>query len=114
MGGSHNCLVVQVTDNELDIHPFVPFNWLFLPEIYGLEYRVPLGNIISANTKKKLFRQGVEIEFKASDRKIENVFLLLKKPEDFLLAIGQPKRKEGKQFIHRGGVITAKPIEPGA
>src|SRR4051812_44858313 len=36
LGGANRCLVVQVTDRELDIHPRPPLNWFFLPEIYGL------------------------------------------------------------------------------
>ncbi len=113
-GGAHNCLVVQVTDNELDIHPFVPFNWLFLPEIYGLEYRVPLANIVSSKIIKKLFGRKVEIEFRTSEGRIEGVSLWLKNPEDFFATIGHSLGKDGQQFIKRGGVITAKPIGPGA
>ena len=50
LGGARGVLVVQVTADELDIHPFPPFNWFFLPEIYALEYRVPWSSVGAAAT----------------------------------------------------------------
>lgn len=106
--------MVQVTEYELDIHPFPPFNLLFLPEIYGLEHRVSLKDIMSAKIAKKLFWRKVELEFKTSEGKVEGVSLWLKNPEEFLDAIGYSLGKDDQQFIKRSGVITAKPIGPGA
>ena len=75
IGGARNCLVVQVTENELDIHPFVPFNWFFLPEIYGLEHRMPLSQIVSVKIVKKIFWRKVEAEFRTRDGGNEGVSL---------------------------------------
>jgi hypothetical protein len=105
--------VVQVTENELDIHPFVPFNWFFLPEIYGLEHKVPLSQIYSAQIVKKFFWRKVEIDFRTRDGGNESVTLMLKKPEDFLAAIGFSEGPYGQQFIKKDGVVTAKQIDPG-
>ena len=89
LGGANRCLVVQVTERELDIHPYPPFNWFFLPEIYGLEFRVPLTDIRSAQLRKRIIRQYVEVSFR-TDRGDETVSLLLSRAEDFLRALGVP------------------------
>jgi hypothetical protein len=80
---------VQVTDDELDIHPFPPFNWLFLPEIYGLEYRVPLTSVRSADLRKGLFGKTVDVVMTTAERGDEKVTLYLAYPEDFLTALGE-------------------------
>jgi len=102
LGGVNGCLVVQVTDTELDIHPFVPFNWLFIPEILGIEHRVPLKDVASVkaiaadreftNTVFRKFfkRRGVEVEFVPGEGAREKVSLWLKHPEGFLAALGVP------------------------
>ena len=114
LGGANGCLVVQITDSELDIHPFVPFNWFFLPEIYGLEYRISLEHVLSVKIIKKFLRKRVEVEFTTKGGIPEKISLLLKHPEDFLAAIDPLPGPEDQQSIKRGSVITAKPIHPGA
>lgn len=42
LGGANRCLVVAVSDQRLIIRPRFPFNLMFMPEVYGLEYEVPL------------------------------------------------------------------------
>jgi hypothetical protein len=74
---------VQLTDQELDIHPFVPFNWFFLPEIYNLEFRVPIHHIVSVERKKKFFAECIDIEFTTSDGR-NKVSLWLRHPESFV------------------------------
>ena len=37
-GNARNCLVVAVSAGRLIVRPFFPFNLLFLPEVYGLEF----------------------------------------------------------------------------
>ncbi len=114
LGRAHNCIVVEVTDNELYIHPHVPFNWFFLPEVYGLEYKVTLNNIILAKVVKKWLGRRVELEFRTSGGRVEKVTLSLSEPDDFVAAVGHLESKDGQQFVKRSGVITSKPIEPGA
>ena len=84
LGGARSCLVVQLTDQELDIHPFVPFNWLFLPEIYDLEFRVPIRNVLSVELKNKFFAECIDIEFTTSEGSRKKVSLWLRHPENFL------------------------------
>jgi hypothetical protein len=102
LGGANGFLVVQVTDDVLDIHPFVPFNWLFLPEILGIEHRVPLSGVASARPvpverafthtvfRKFVKRRGVEVELVSGEGAREKVSLWLKEPEGFLSALGMP------------------------
>ncbi len=102
LGGANGCLVVQVSDDVLDIHPFVPFNWLFLPEILGVEHRVPLTGVSSARPvaderapartifRKFVKRRGVEVELVSGEGAREKVSLWLKEPEKFLAALGVP------------------------
>ncbi len=102
LGGANGCLVVQVTAAELDIHPFVPFNWMFFPEILGIEYRVPLKDVVSVETvpveqsfkytilRKFVKRHGVVVEIAAADGAREKVSLWLKRREGFLAALGIP------------------------
>lgn len=102
LGGANGCLVVQVTDDVLDIHPFVPFNWLFLPEVLGIEHRVPLSGVASARPvaserafthtifRKFVKRRGVEMELVTGEGGREKVSLWLKEPERFLAALGVP------------------------
>jgi hypothetical protein len=89
LGGASGCLVVQVTADELDIHPFPPFNWFFLPEIYGLEYRVPLSSVRSAELRKGFFRKAVDVVMTTPARGDEKITLYLAYPEEFLTALGE-------------------------
>ncbi len=114
IGGANGCLVVQVTDNKLDIHPFFPFNLFFLPEIYGLEYEISLINILSARLVKKMFTRSIEVEFRTNDGDNETITLQLKHPEDFLAAIGFSETKTTQLFVSIGDVKKSKPINPGA
>lgn len=56
LGGASGCLVVAVADEHQIIRPFF-FNLFFLPEIYGLEYEVPLHRFREAKLKTSLLRR---------------------------------------------------------
>lgn len=45
IGGARNCLKVYVQGNELVVTPHFPFSLAFLPEIFGLDVRVPVASI---------------------------------------------------------------------
>src|SRR4051812_38961978 len=45
IAGANKCLLVTVTDSELLVRPWFPFNLWFLPEIYDLEHRIPISKI---------------------------------------------------------------------
>jgi hypothetical protein len=83
LGGANNCLVVAITPARLVIRPFFPFNLMFLPETYGLEYDVPLGSVVRVIVDRSLFRRRVRVWFRDGDRECD-VSLFLKQPEEFL------------------------------
>jgi hypothetical protein len=89
LGGAHNCLLVAVTPDSLIIQPRFPFNLMFLPEIYGLEYRIPGLNIRTVEKKGRMFGKGVEIQFIDIDGGEKSVRLYLKKTDEFLAAVGK-------------------------
>jgi hypothetical protein len=89
LGGAHNCLLVAVTPDFLIIQPRFPFNLMFLPEIYGLEYRIPGLNIRTVEKKGRIFGKGVEIQFIDVGGGEKSVRLYLKRTDDFLTAIGK-------------------------
>jgi len=45
IGGARNCLLIYVNNGTLTIRPTFPFNLMFLPEVYGLEIAVPVGDV---------------------------------------------------------------------
>ena len=63
IGGASNCLLVAVTDTELIVAPFFPFNLMFLGQIYGLEFRAPRSSIRSAEKKQGRFSTTILITF---------------------------------------------------
>lgn len=89
LGGARNCLLVAVTPDSLIIQPRLPFNLMFLPEIYGLEYRIPGLNIRAVEKKGRIFGKGVEIQFIDVGGDEKSVRLYLKRTDDFLTAIGK-------------------------
>lgn len=89
LGGAHNCLLVAVTPDALIIQPRFPFNLMFLPEIYGLEYRIPGLNIRTVEKKGRIFGKGVEMQFIDVGGGEKSVRLYLKRTDDFLAAVGK-------------------------
>jgi len=80
---------VAVTPDYLIIQPRFPFNLMFLPEIYGLEYRIPKLNIRTVEKKGRIFGKGVEVQFIHEDGGEKSIRLYLKKTDEFLAAIGK-------------------------
>jgi hypothetical protein len=63
IGGARNCLMVYVQRNELVVTPMFPFTLFFLPEIYGLEVRVPITSITAVERRSGLIHRCVRIAF---------------------------------------------------
>lgn len=63
IGGARNCLMVYVQGNELVVAPKFPFTLFFLPEIYGLDVRVPLASIIAVERASSLIGRCLRITF---------------------------------------------------
>lgn len=79
LGGANNCLMVAVTDRELTVTPFFPFNLMFLPEMWGLEVKVPLSRIRSVEPTRRFFTSAVRVELDDG----RAMALVLREPEAF-------------------------------
>jgi len=86
--GASRCLMVAVTPDSLIVQPRFPFNLMFMPEIYGLEYHIPGLNIRSVEKKGTLFK-GVEVQFIDTNGGEKSVRLYLKKTDEFISALGK-------------------------
>jgi hypothetical protein len=94
LGGARNALVVAVTRDRLVVRPFFPFTLLFLPEIYGLEYEVPLRDVMRAEEKKPLLWTMVHVEFRdPASNEVRKVILRLRDPKAFVAALQLPPRR---------------------
>ena len=88
MGGARNALFVGVSPEFVYVLPQFPFNLLFLPEIYGLEHVIPRGQIRRAVSVSSLLGNEVRVEFNGASGASNELALKLRRPEQFLHAIG--------------------------
>ena len=88
MGGARNALFVGVSPESVYVLPQFPFNLLFLPEIYGLEHVIPRGQIRRAVSVSSLLGNEVRVEFNGASGASNELALKLRRPEQFLHAIG--------------------------
>jgi len=87
-GGARNCLLVTVTDRELLVRPWFPFNLFFLAELYDLEHRIPIAQIASIHERRNwLGHMFLDIEFGSSATGNRLITLDLRRKEDFLEAL---------------------------
>ncbi len=63
IGGARNSLMVYVQGNELVVAPQFPFTLFFLPEIYGLDVRVPVASIIAVERASGWIGRCLRITF---------------------------------------------------
>ena len=89
LGGARNCLVVAVVGDRVVIRPWFPFTLMFLPEIYRLEYDLPVSDVLEARTRESVFRRRVELSIRNSAGESESLTLHLREPETFLAAMGR-------------------------
>lgn len=88
LGGASGCLWIAVTDAELLIGPHFPFNLMFLPELYGLEYRLRGDQILSVEPNPSLLSsKRVLLTFRNADGTEEAVQLHLMDVEGFRAAV---------------------------
>jgi hypothetical protein len=80
LGGAHNCLVVAVARGRLIVRPWFPFTLMFLPELYGLEYDVPIENILGVRVYRAFFRSALDVEFRDDFGQTQSVSLYLRDP----------------------------------
>jgi hypothetical protein len=86
IGGAKNVICVQVSKSELSIQPHFPFTLLFLPEVYGLEYRVALSSVRVVKDGQS-GRRGIVLALGPGIEPLK-VELSLRNPDAFLAAVG--------------------------
>lgn len=60
-GMASRSLIVAVTADALIVMPRFPFNLLFLPEIWGMEYDLPIGSVVEVRAKNERFGANVQV-----------------------------------------------------
>ena len=55
------CLIVAVTDEALIVGPRFPFNLMFLPEVWGMEYNIPISDVAEVRTKRSWLGTNVRV-----------------------------------------------------
>lgn len=84
---ARNCMHVQVTANELRIHPHFPFTLGFMPELYDLDRVVALKTVRAATILGGNAAKLVEVKYQAANGKEAVLYLLLRKGESFVAAV---------------------------
>ena len=88
LGGASGCLWVAVTRDELRVGPHFPFTLGFLPETYGLDYRIPVRDLVSVEEQRTLVGgRRVRITARRGAGDDEVFDLRLRDPDGFLRAI---------------------------
>lgn len=96
LGGARNCLWIAVTQNELWISPHFPFNLLFIPEVFHLDFRIP-GKAIVEMTHMSLGEEsrGI-IRFRHATGEEDSFEFTVKDLEEFRNALNAIRQTEGK------------------
>lgn len=86
IGGANNCLRVTVTDSEVWIRTFFPFN--LLARSIDLEHRIPRESILAVERLSSVRRQRIVLlDFQLPDGGQRRLKLRLKNPQAFLAAL---------------------------
>jgi hypothetical protein len=93
LGGARNCLWVAVDENSLRVAPHFPFNLMFLPEIYGLEYDVTGDAVRSVERADSLLsRNRVRVSVERHPGAEESFEVSLRDPDAFVRAVEAIRR----------------------
>ena len=97
VGGARNSLTVYVQGNELVVNPKFPFTLLFLPEIFGLDERVPVASITAVKRTSHLIGCNLRITFaEGGPAPLE---LTIRDESGFLRSLGKPLTDDGTQTL---------------
>jgi len=97
VGGARNCLLVYVAAGHLNVVPRFPFTLMFLPELYGLDLRVPLTSIASAEPVKGWMGRAVRVSFQSGGP--APIELKLRDEEGFINQLGDRVLSGGARSI---------------
>jgi len=92
LGSASGCLWVAVTRRELLVGPHFPFTLMFLPEVYGLEYRIDVRDLVSVEERRTILgSRRVRIAARGADGGEESFDLQVRDTNGFLHAINQAR-----------------------
>ena len=83
-GGAARCLQVTVTDDEVWVRTGFPFNVLAFQT--DLEHRIPRASIVSIQPSGSA--RSLLLDFRDETNQVHRLSLMLRKPGDFLVALG--------------------------
>ncbi len=86
-GGASHCLRVTVTDDEVLVRPFFPFNLITEAD---LEHRIPRAAVTSAQVAEATSGRRVLLDFRLPDGGSRRLSLVLRDPDGFLSALKGP------------------------
>ncbi|MBS0410209.1 MAG: hypothetical protein JSR86_09865 [Proteobacteria bacterium] len=90
IGGASNCLVVAVCPDRVVISTWFPFSLMFLPEIYDLEFDIPLQAIRQVReTRLMVLLRSFLLTFALPDGRERTIHLRLRNPDAFLAALSR-------------------------
>jgi hypothetical protein len=87
MGRAADCLEVTVTDAEVWIRMGFPFN--LLAQTCDLEHRINRDSITRLEPEGTGLRRGIILEYRDPGGQTHELFLRLRKADDFLTALGK-------------------------
>jgi hypothetical protein len=90
-GGARNCLQVTVTDTEVWIRSYFPFN--VLAQQFDLEHRIPRASIMGVQPKQSAFVRAILLDYRDDRGQTHRLSLAMKKPDDFLSALSSQTQK---------------------
>ena len=94
LGGARNCLVVAVAAGRLIVRPLFPFNLMFIPEFYCLEFDVPTEQLLKVSARNLMLRDAIEIEVRSDDGTIGVLTLYIRNSDKFLDAVNSSQQND--------------------
>jgi hypothetical protein len=86
LGGASRCLRVTVTDTEVWIRPYPPFD--IFAQMFDMEHRIPRASITSVRPGKTLWVRTLILDYQDQAGQMHRVSLVLRNPDAFLRALG--------------------------
>lgn len=84
LGTARNCMHVQVSGDELRVHPHFPFTLGFMPELYDLDQVVALAAVRSAAIVSGHRAKVVELRYTLANGADGQMLLFLRHAEAFI------------------------------
>ncbi len=89
-----HCLWVAVTRDELWVSPHFPFNLLFIPEVFHLDFRIPGRTIINVTELESVVDNQVRIRFAHATGDEDSLEVVVKDIMNFRKAVAAIRTKE--------------------